>query len=137
MNNCVFCEIVKLETPSQRVYENDEYIAFLDINPINFGHTLVIPRNHYVNVLDVPENVLAGMIKIAKKVAPAVVKAMRADGFNIGINNGRAAGQLVDHVHIHVIPRFEGDNLKSWPSRSRYAKGEMGATAKKIKDAII
>ena len=54
MNNCVFCKIVKLETPSQRVYENDEYIAFLDINPINFGHTLVIPRNHYVNVLDVP-----------------------------------------------------------------------------------
>ena len=137
MNNCVFCEIVKLETPSQRVYEDDEYIAFLDINPINFGHTLVVPKAHYENVLDVPPEVIAGMIKIAKKVAPAVVEAMRADGFNIGINNGRAAGQLVDHVHIHVIPRFEADNLKSWPSRFRYAEGEMGATAKKIKDMII
>src|SRR3989344_3193852 len=137
MNNCVFCKIVKLETPSQRVYEDDEYIAFLDINPINFGHTLVVPKAHYENVLDVPPEVIAGMIKIAKKVAPAVVEAMRADGFNIGINNGRAAGQLVEHVHIHVIPRFEADNLKSWPSRFRYAGGGMGATAKKSKDMII
>ncbi|MDZ4243695.1 MAG: HIT family protein [Candidatus Doudnabacteria bacterium] len=136
MSDCVFCKIVKWETPSQRVYEDDQYIAFLDINPINPGHTLVIPRDHYENVLDVPEEVLAGMIKIAKKVAPAVVGAMKADGFNIGINNGRASGQLVDHVHIHIIPRHENDNLKSWPSRSRYAEGEMGATAKKIKDVI-
>lgn len=136
MSNCVFCKIVKWETPSQRVYEDDEYLAFLDINPINFGHTLIIPRDHYVNVLDVPEDILAGTIKVAKKVAPGVVSAMNADGFNIGINNGRAAGQLVDHVHIHVIPRFAGDNLKSWPSRFRYAEGEMGATAKKIKEYI-
>ena|SRR3989344_445057 len=133
MSSCIFCKIVKWETPSQRVYEDDQYIAFLDINPINFGHTLVIPREHYQDVLDVPPDTLAGMIKIAKKVAPAVVKAMEADAFNIGINNGRASGQLVDHVHIHIIPRFESDNLKSWPSRSRYGIGEMGATAKKIK----
>ena len=136
MSNCVFCKIVNWETPSQQVYEDDQFIAFLDINPMNWGHTLVIPRGHYENVLDVPEDILAGMIKIAKKVAPAVVSAMKADGFNIEINNGRAAGQLVDHVHIHVIPRVQGDNLKSGPSRSRYAEGEMGATAKKIKDAI-
>lgn len=136
INSCVFCKIVSWETPSQRVYEDEEYIAFLDINPINYGHALVIPREHHENVLDAPGEILAGMIKVAKKVAPAVVSAMEADGFNIGINNGRAAGQLVDHVHVHIIPRNEDDNLKSWPSRFKYAQGEMAATAKKIKELV-
>jgi histidine triad (HIT) family protein len=131
--NCVFCKIVAWETPSQRVHDDDEYIAFLDINPINFGHILIIPREHYANMDDAPEETVAAMMKLAKKIGPAAVKAMGADAYNIGINNGRAAGQLVDHVHLHVIPRTEGDGLRAWAGRSRYAEGQMGATAKKIK----
>lgn len=136
MPQCVFCKIVKWETPSQRVYEDEKYIAFLDINPVNFGHTLVIPREHYSDVIEAPSEVMADMIKIAKKIAPAMMAAMNAPAFNIGINNGRAAGQAVDHVHLHVIPRFENDGFKLWHGRDRYAEGKMGETAKKIKEKL-
>ncbi len=136
MTSCVFCKIVAWETPSQRVYEDDSYIAFLDINPINFGHTLIIPRKHYANVDEAPEEEVANLMKLAKKIGPAVVRAVDADAYNIGVNNGRAAGQLVDHVHLHVIPRNEGDGLKAWLGRGRYPEGEMGATAKKIKEVL-
>lgn len=136
MTNCVFCKIVAWDTPSQRVYEDDQLIAFLDINPINWGHTLVIPRQHYGNCTETPPEVLSEMIKLTHKLAPAIASAMAADGYNLGINNGRAAGQLVDHVHIHIIPRKTDDGLKSWPSRSRYPEGEMGTTAKKIKAVL-
>lgn len=130
---CVFCKIVAWETPSQRVYEDDKYIAFLDINPVNFGHTLVVPREHYPSLHETPDEVLAGMMALIKKLAPAIAKAMEADGYNVGVNTGTAAGQAIDHVHFHVIPRHEGDGFRAWQGRSRYAEGEMGATAKKIK----
>lgn len=136
MNNCVFCKIVAWETPSQRVYEDDKYIAFLDINPVNFGHTLIVPRQHYASLHETPDEVLAVMIKLAKKLAPAIVRAMKADGYNLGVNTGPAAGQAVDHVHFHVIPRHEEDGFRAWQGRSRYGEGEMGATARKIKDML-
>lgn len=136
MNNCVFCKIVKWETPSQRVYEDDKYIAFLDINPINFGHTLIIPRQHFENVEATPDEVLADMIKLSKKIGPAITKAMRADGYNIKINDGRAAGQEIDHIHIHVIPRTAGDGIYRLSARDRYPEGKMGETAKKIKKEL-
>lgn len=136
MDNCVFCKIVKWETPSQRVYEDKAYIAFLDINPINFGHTLIIPREHYPSLHETPDEVLSQMIKLVKKIAPAIVSAMKADGYNIGVNTGAAAGQAVEHVHFHVIPRFSDDGFRAWAGRNRYGEGEMGATAKKIKEQI-
>lgn len=136
MDNCVFCKIVKWETPSQRVYEDDHLIAFLDINPVNWGHTLIIPREHYANFHETPDEILQEMIVLAKKLGPAIVEAMGADGYNIGINNGQAAGQAVDHVHIHVIPRRIDDGFKSWHGRDRYPEGKMGETAKKIKQLI-
>lgn len=136
MTDCVFCKIVNWETPSQRVYEDDKLIAFLDINPINSGHTLIIPRAHYTNVLDTPAEVWTEMMRLTQKVGAAAMKAMGSDGFNIGVNTGRAAGQLVDHVHVHVIPRLLNDGLKSWPSRNRYAEGQMGETAKKIRAVL-
>ncbi len=134
--NCVFCKIVKWETPSQRVYEDDKYIAFLDINPINFGHTLIIPREHYANIEETPEEVLADMIRLTKKLGPAIQEAMHADAYNVGINNGTAAGQAIDHVHFHVIPRFANDGFRAWQGRERYQEGEMGKTAKRIKEYI-
>jgi len=134
--NCVFCKIVKWETPSQRVYEDEKYLAFLDINPINFGHTLIIPREHYPTFHETPDEVLAGMISLAKKIAPAMVGAMNADGYNLGVNTGRAAGQAVDHMHLHLIPRFANDGFKAWQGRNSYPEGEMGATARKIKEVL-
>lgn len=136
MTSCVFCKIVKWETPSQRVYEDDQFIAFLDINPINPGHTLVIPREHYETLHDTPDEVLAGMMRLAKKLAPAMVKAMNAQGYNLGVNTGRAAGQAIDHVHFHIIPRFMDDGFRAWQGRERYGEGVMGETAKKIKQAL-
>lgn len=135
-NSCVFCKIASWETPSQRVYEDDEFIAFLDINPVNFGHILLIPRAHYVTLHETPDEVLSAMIKLAKKLVLAIVEAMQAQGYNIGVNTGIAAGQAIWHVHFHLIPRFEGDGLKTWAGRERYDEGEMGKTAKKIKEAI-
>ncbi|MBI4050824.1 MAG: HIT family protein [Candidatus Doudnabacteria bacterium] len=125
---------MKWETPSQRVYEDDKYVAFLDINPINFGHTLVIPREHYANVEETPDEVLAEMMKLTKKLGPAIQKAMAADAYNVGINNGAAAGQAIDHIHFHIIPRFKDDGFRAWQGRERYGEGEMGATAKRIKE---
>lgn len=136
MKNCVFCKIVAWETPSQRVYEDDKYIAFLDINPINFGHTLVIPREHYPGLHETPDEVLAGMVKLVKKLALAIVQAVNAEGYNVGVNTGRAAGQAVEHVHFHIIPRFMDDGFRAWAGRERYGEGEMGETAKKIKEAL-
>lgn len=133
MTACVFCKIVKWETPSQRVHEDDKYIAFLDINPINFGHILVIPREHYPTLHETPDEVLAGMIALAKKIAPALVRAMNADGYNLGVNTGEAAGMAIAHVHFHLIPRFVDDGFRAWAGRGRYAEGEMGKTAGKIK----
>jgi len=134
--SCVFCKIANWETPSQRVYEDDKYIAFLDINPLNFGHTLVIPRAHYETFHDAPDEVVAEMAKIAKKLSPAIVKAAKADGYNLTVNTGRAAGQAVDHVHIHIIPRYSSDGFPPWQGRARYQEGEMGETAKKIKEEL-
>ena len=133
---CVFCKIVSWETPSQRVYEDDQFIAFLYINPVNFGHTLIIPREHYANFQETPDPVLAGMMKLAKKVVPAILEAMQAPAFNVTFNSGEEAGQAVHHVHLHIIPRFADDGHKMWKGRDRYAEGEMGATAKKIKELI-
>lgn len=136
MQHCVFCKIVNWETPSQRVYEDDEYIAFLDINPVNFGHTLIIPRQHFANFSETPDNVLTGMVLLAKKIAPAILEAQQAPAYNVTFNVGSEAGQAVHHVHVHIIPRHTDDGHKLWKGRDRYAEGEMGATAKKIKELI-
>ena len=115
MEDCIFCKIVKGDIPCQKIYENDKVFAFLDIMPIHKGHTLVIPKEHHETLLDMPDDTLAELAKVAKKVSKAVKKATGADGFNIGQNNGAAAGQAVFHFHLHVIPRFNGDGLKNWP----------------------
>lgn len=114
--DCIFCKIVNKEIPANVVYEDASTIAFLDINPINPGHTLVIPKKHFVDIKDTSDDVLSQLIKTTRKIADALSKM--ADGVNIGQNNGKAAGQLVMHVHFHVIPRYDKDGLKHWPGKS-------------------
>ncbi len=133
--DCIFCKIIKGEIPCQKVYENDKVFAFLDIMPVHKGHTLIIPKEHHETLLDMPDDTLAELTKTAKKVAKAVVKATGADGFNIGQNNGEAAGQAVFHFHLHVIPRFNNDGLKSWP-HTKLPDEEMKQIQEDIKNSL-
>ena len=135
MNDCIFCKIVKGEIPSNKVYEDEKVLAFLDIGPVNKGHALVIPKEHYVNIYDIPENLLKNVIAAVKKVSKAVKKGVNADGINLNMSNDPSAGQVVMHSHIHIIPRFKDDGLKHWP-QSKYKEGEAEEVKKKIKENL-
>ena len=114
---CIFCRIIEGGLPAYKVYEDSNVLAFLDIFPIHPGHVLVVPKNHYTDIFDTPEAELQKIIAAAKKISPAVMKATKADAINIGMNNKPASGQVVMHVHLHVIPRYKNDGLKTWPQR--------------------
>ncbi len=129
--DCIFCKIIKGEIPCSKVFEDEKFFAFLDIGPVNRGHTLVIPKKHYKNLLDMPEDELKGYIETIQKVSKAIIKAVNADGISINMSNEPAAGQVVMHAHFHLIPRFKNDGLKLWP-QGRYKEGE----AEKIKNKI-
>ncbi len=114
MPDCIFCRIVKGELPCYKLYEDDSVISFLDIFPVQPGHALVVPKRHSADIFDTDEETMKRMIAAAKKLAPAVVKGAKAEAINIGMNNGEAAGQEVPHAHLHVIPRYKDDGLKTW-----------------------
>ena len=128
---CIFCKIVRGEIPCSKVFENEKFFAFLDIGPINKGHTLVIPKKHYKNLFDMPEEELKGYMEVIQKVSKAVMKGVDADGVNINMSNESAAGQVVMHAHVHIIPRIKGDGLKLWP-QGKYKEGEMQTVRDKI-----
>ena len=135
MSECVFCKIVKKEIPADIVFENDHILAFLDINPVNAGHTLIVPKQHCTDLLDTPDDIIKDMMVHTKKVAKAAVAAVKANGFNIGINTKPAAGQVVFHTHLHIIPRFSNDGLKHWPHK-KLEKAEMLKVKDEIKKAL-
>jgi len=110
MESCVFCKIVKKEIPAKIVFENEKVLAFLDINPLNKGHTLVIPKKHYENIFEVPIEELKEIIVAVKTVSEKLRRELDCD-VNIFNASGKNAEQSVFHIHFHVIPRFEGDNL--------------------------
>ena len=132
MDDCVFCKIIKGKIPADKIYEDENSFAFLDINPINPGHTLLIPKEHHENLYDLPDEVLKTLAPIIRKLAIAVKKGMNADGVNIGMNNEKTAGQLVPHAHFHIIPRFSDDGHYHWKG-APYKKDEAQKTAEKIK----
>ncbi len=117
MPDCIFCKIIRGDAPALIVYEDDAAMAFLDITPVNVGHTLVVPKAHYENFAETADDALAKLFPLVKRVAKAAAAATGAHGFNVGINTGHAAGQVVMHTHIHVMPRFDGDGLVHWPKR--------------------
>lgn len=111
MKNCIFCKIVNGEIPAKKVYEDDYTIAFLDINPISNGHTLVIPKKHYLNFQDSDENVVASVAITTKKVAEKLLNNCNSiQGFNYLSNSGNIAGQIIEHFHMHVIPKYSKEN---------------------------
>lgn len=136
MDACIFCKIVKGEIPSNKVYEDKDTLAFLDIAPVNIGHVLVIPKKHFANIYETPEETLVQMIKVSKKIAHAVKSETKADGVNITMNNEPAAGQVVFHTHIHIIPRLKADGFGLWHGKRTYSEGEANEVAKKIIGAL-
>src|SRR3989344_1406990 len=133
MNDCLFCKIIAGEIPAQEVYEDDTVIAFLDIHPVNIGHTLVIPKEHSVNLYDTPDETLAHTMVIVKKLSVAVKEATGADGINIEMNNEPVAGQIIFHPHLHIVPRFSGDGFTHWHGARDYRDGEAVEVSHKIK----
>lgn len=136
MEDCIFCKIIKGEIPAAKVYEDDNVISFLDIMPANKGHCLVIPKKHYETMLDIPDAEMASLMKTAKKVAKALSLSIGNGAYNIVMNNGKAAGQVVPHAHIHIIPRFKGDRLRLNWSHKKYKDLEMDEFQKNIKKFI-
>lgn len=133
LDDCIFCKIVNKEIPATVVYEDEDTLAFMDIGPIIKGHVLVIPKNHYDPIENTPDEVLAQLIKVSKKVAIALKDSLGADGCNIIQNNGRCSGQAVPHIHFHVIPRFDDDGHHwNWDAKQYDEMSEMQALADKI-----
>ena len=135
MPDCVFCKIVRGELPSFKVYEDECVIAFLDIRPVNAGHTLVVPKVHSQNIFDIKTEDWMAVAETTRVLALAIEKGTGADGVNIAMNNREHAGQVVPHPHVHIIPRFKGDGLKLMPQRT-YKKDEAEDTAKKIRATL-
>lgn len=132
MDGCIFCRMVAGEIPVAKVYEDEAVLAFLDIAPISDGHTLVIPKRHCSAIHKCAPEVLANVAARLGRIAKAVVAAMESDGYNVLSNNGAAAGQVVDHLHFHIIPRRTGDGVfTEWPSY-RY-EGRIDELAAKIR----
>lgn len=135
MNDCIFCKIIAGEIPAEKIYEDEHTYAFLDINPNNFGHTLVLPKQHFENIFDLPADTLQHMQITAQKVAKAL-KKFGAEGVNIISNNERAAGQLVFHAHTHVIPRYTDDGYKHWPQKKYENEDAMKKTGEEIRSSL-
>jgi len=130
---CEFCKLARKEDDASIVFEDERTMAFMDIRPVNDGHTLVIPKAHYENIYDIPDDEVAYLYKIVKRVAAAVKKAVKAEGISIAQHNGRAALQRIFHMHVHVIPRYEGQKFPR-PDELSFAKKErLEETATKIR----
>ena len=132
IDTCLFCKIIAKEIPSSKVYEDEHCYAFLDLHPINIGHTLLVPKEHSTNLYEIGDDTLSVLAPVVKKVAIAIKSALNANGINIEMNNDPIAGQIIFHSHIHIIPRFQGDGFKHWHGARDYHEGEMEEVAKKI-----
>ena len=118
MADCIFCKIIAGQIPCTKVHEDANVLVFMDINPISPGHTLVVPKKHYEAITEMPAEEAAALYKPIPALAAAVKAALKAEALNVLQNNGRAAGQAVDHLHVHLIPRRAGDGLGfRWPAK--------------------
>lgn len=131
----IFLKIISREIPAEIVYEDEDFIAILDINPVNPGHTLLISKEAYVNIFDMPKKLLEKVGPLLKKLSGAVKKATGVEGLNIGMDNGEVAGQVVPHAHIHIMPRTKNDGYQLWHGK-QYREGEAREIAEKIRTAL-
>ena len=131
---CVFCAIIRGQSPVAKVYEDNTFLAFMDKYPITSGHTLVLPKYHYGDLFQMTEDEVGNLYRVVHTIASAVYSATGAQGLNTGQNNGKAANQIVPHVHVHIIPRYEKDSRDGkWPSRKVSDYRELEEIANRIK----
>ena len=124
--DCIFCKIIEREIHSQIIFENELDIAFLDISPISEGHTIVIPKKHYSNLEDIPDYELTELFKVVKNLAGIIHKKLKIDGYNILQNNFTAAGQVIKHFHVHIIPRnFDDERFRIKIPRNQSSEEEL------------
>ncbi|HUS73959.1 MAG TPA: HIT family protein [Sedimentisphaerales bacterium] len=132
VDDCVFCKMVAGQIPVTKIYEDEVVLSFLDIGPLSDGHTLVITKQHFERLHECPAELLGRVGSCLGKIAKAVAAAMNSDGYNVLCNNGRSAGQLVEHLHFHIIPRNTGDGVfDRWPAY-KYQEGKIDEIAAKI-----
>ncbi len=131
-SNCIFCKIVAGQIPCHRIYEDEQVLAFLDIGPLSRGHTLIIPKGHWVTVDAVPEDAASAIGRVLPRLSRAVASATGATAWNILQNNGPAAHQVVEHVHFHIIPKFSDAGLGiTWPA-GELDNNEAGSLKQRI-----
>lgn len=135
--NCVFCKIVAVQIPAAVVYEDEDVLAFLDVGPLAEGHLLVIPRDHYANLTDLSPGKCSKLAATFPFLGRALLAVTRAAGFNILVNQGTVAGQVVPHVHFHMIPRGDADQLGYRWNAGKYAPGRAAELAAKIQAALL
>jgi histidine triad (HIT) family protein len=133
--DCIFCDILSGKRDGHFIYEDKNHVAFLDKYPIDVGHCLVIPREHHERITEMDASAVGDLFIIVHKVAKAVLSATGADAFSLGQNNGKAAKQIIPHVHVHIIPRYNHKGT-IWTKRSISDDVELSILAKKINDAI-
>lgn len=136
MSECTFCKMIRGEIPFDKIYENERVLAFLDDKPINPGHSLVIPKTHYATLFDISPEDLMECIRISQRIAPVILRAANASGLNLVQNNNDSAGQSVDHVHFHLIPRHDQDGFLTKWSGDAAASGEAGVVLETIRAKI-
>ena len=134
--DCIFCKIANGVIPSNTLYEDDDFRVILDLGPATKGHALILPKCHYDNIYALDDTVASKVFVLAKKMAGVMTEALGADGFNVIQNNGEVAGQSVFHFHMHLIPRYEGDQaLKLWkPGEAK--EGEMKELVEKVQKVL-
>jgi len=132
---CIFCEILDGKREGHLLYEDDSHVAFLDKYPIDVGHSLIVPRTHHERITDMGSDDVGKIFSLVPKIANAILKATGADAFSLGQNNGRAAKQIIPHVHIHIIPRYNSKGTV-WTKRQISSHDELIVLSKKIRDLI-
>jgi histidine triad (HIT) family protein len=133
--SCIFCQIAAGRAAAARLLETDRIVAFLDIAPVHYGHTLVIPKQHFETFLELPDDLWMEMGQVSRRVALALQKKLGARGFNLGMNNFPAAGQVVFHAHLHVIPRYIDDGLHLFP-QGAYRGQDMASVGRQLREAL-
>jgi histidine triad (HIT) family protein len=135
-NSCVFCKIVRKQAPASVIYEDESVMAFLDIRPLNLGHTLVIPKEHYETIYGIPDELIEHIHKIVKRTAIAIKKATKADGITVIQQNEKAAGQEIFHLHVHVVPRYEGQKLPRFEEIQEVNREKLNQAAANIRQYL-
>lgn len=134
--SCIFCKIANGQIPSATLYEDETFRVILDVGPASFGHALILPKQHYANLYELPDEVSAKVLPLAKKVAQAMQKGLGFEGLNVVQNNGTLAGQSVFHFHMHLIPRYENDQVSVAWEPGELKEEDKAAIVEKVAAAL-